>query len=350
VQPAKFAEEHSRPEPTNQDLITQAEEALEQLQAWVLQIEDDLEEPVATLLQSLTPAHDALQSLTGDLQAFLDRLEAYQDALVDPDNSTLQDWEDALELFEIQLTVVEGGLGPNDTGWDKDAERVRAAYKAVYRIISRIADASYNNDLVAGALQFVQTFGVTTLQLTLHRVDEQGIRTSTPYAETQNPGGSIIFLYTDPDPEYLTTPDSNRGYVVHTAENITHEFGHVLVFRNGSDNSGIYTEWAGSLTVTGISQYISPFPPTLGWGDNAGNLQNTSEVDIEHERIANMFEAFVTGYQPAINSANATERRAAWAMWTFMTGIEPPSDVCIDLTQTVRPVGSGLMHWVQLYG
>jgi hypothetical protein len=70
---------------------------------------------------------------------------------------------------------------------------------------------------------------------------------------------------------------------LHIAANITHEFGHVLLLRNGGDNSDMYKEWYvswnGQPSNLGIGQYIStPFSPTEGWGSNATNLQNTMEL------------------------------------------------------------------------
>jgi hypothetical protein len=78
-----------------------------------------------------------------------------------------------------------------------------------------------------------------------------------------------------------------------------------------------------------------------------------------------MVEVFITGYQPSliynpVDPDGIRINRAAWAMWTFMSGIAPPFDanalndpsktVWIDLTRTVCPVGSGVIHWIQLYG
>lgn len=333
------------PDPTTQDLITETRTKLDQLIAQVATLEAAITTQIPPALTStLIDTRDKLQELITKLQADLDRLIEYQDAYVNPDSSTLQQWEDALELFEISLTVVSGGLG-SDTGWDRDQERVRAAYKAVYRIIQKIAVGLYSGDIVRGVLQFIDTFGGTTLQLTLERTSG-----TTPYAETQNPGGNIIFLYTAPDTTWRLD-DINRGYIVHTAENITHEFGHVLAFRNGSDNSAMYQEW------NSIQIYISDFETTLGWSaENFQFLQNQSLLidlprnELEHERIANMFEALITGYDPDTGATDSRQLRAAWAMQTFMTANVPPSGVCIDSQQCSSIVGTGILNWVKFYG
>jgi hypothetical protein len=320
-------------------------------------------------LTQLTNAQAALQTYQSQIQAAQTALQPYQNVLfsgstaITPTNATLQQKQDALTQFDIPLTVISGSLG-SDPGWNRgSSERVSEAYRAVYNIIFRIAEKVFSNDMLLGALQFRRTFGGTELQLAGQR--QSG---TTPYAETLNPGGATIFLYIQPTtPPPLRADDITRGWVVHTAENIIHEFGHVLVFRNGSDNSALYKQWYVSWndsTDLGIGQYISiPFGPTEGWGGNAGNLQNTEVLtgsELENERIANMFEAWSTGYIPEINSSDERQQRAAWALWTFMTGTPAPYNpqypddrtktVWIDGSKNVRPIGSGIQHWIQLYG
>jgi hypothetical protein len=301
-------------------------------------------------LTQLTNAQAPLQTYQSQILAAQTALQPYQNVLfsgstaITPTNATLQQKQDALTQFDIPLTVISSGLG-SDPGWNRgNSERVSEAYRAVYNIIFRIAEKVFSNDMLLGALQFRRTFGGTELQLAVQR--QAG---ATPYAETLNPGGTPIFLYLQPTtPPPLRADDIARGWVVHTAENIIHEFGHVLVFRNGSDNSTAYQEW------NSIQIYISDFTAELGWGDNFGNLQNDmaglSGSLKENERIANMFEAYITGYQPDINNSDSRERRAGWAMWTFMSGICPPPDVNIDQSGQESPCGQGIMSWIQDYG
>jgi hypothetical protein len=228
----------------------------------------------------------------------------------------------------------------------------------IMRIVGEFAGGAEPSDdnKLRAALLFIDVFGGTELRL------EPGTNPNDPNAAASTgiiPSGPVIYLY--------LTVGSNNNHL-HTTENIVHEFGHVLLFRNGADNSEIYKEWYvswdGEPTHLGIGQYIStPFLPEDGWGSNADKLQNTSTVDIEQERLANMFEAFITGYQPNIAydplAPNQRERRAAWALWTFMTGTPPPYDsnalddpertVWIDAARATRPLGRGLRYWLQFY-
>ena len=164
--------------------------------------------------------------------------------------------------------------------------------------------------------------------------------------------GSAVNMFLDPDTPWRVD-DINRGYVVHTAENLVHELGHVLVFKNGKDLSGLYLEWGNIWTL------INDFDTPEGWSAaNFAKLQNRSQLsdlngfqrnELEHERVANMFEAFVMDYRPETKSIDERESRAAWAMWTFMSGQCPPEEVHIDLTGQEHPCGHGFAYWLQEY-
>lgn len=68
-----------------------------------------------------------------------------------------------------------------------------------------------------------------------------------------------------------------------------------------------------------------------------------SQTDLEDERIANMFEAWVSGVEPQINDSDAGQARRAWAMWTYMTGNCPPPEFNIECS-------SGFGNWIAQFG
>lgn len=344
------------PDPTTQDLITETRTKLDQLIAQVATLQAAINTQIPPALTStLITTRNKLQELITKLQADLDRLEEYQEALLlNPNTATSTQLQAAVELFEITLAPTDSLNDPDK--WGK-IERLQQAYQAVRAIVTKIATYFLVNsipDTMRGLLLFIDNFGGTEIQLVRGEFEDSPTSAaSTKMVDRNGIQIPVIFLYMAPW-------DNNNNPIqnyLHTTANITHEFGHVIVLRNGGDNSEIYKEWfvswdgvAGHL---GIGQYISPpFPPEEGWGDNAGNLQNTipfTGSELENERIANMFEAFVTGYQPEINAGDSRQQRAAWALWTFMTGAEPPNDVWIDGQQNTRPIGSGMLRWIQLY-
>jgi len=270
-------------------------------------------------------------------------LDQFRDDLL---ASSTADKESALLRFGLTLA-------PDSATWQSDnGQRIQNAYQAVINIINRISSELFCSDTVLGAMQFKQNFNGTELQIVQgSNPNDAAAAASTGIVDRDGVLIPVIYLYTMP---------TNSPNHIHTPENIIHEFGHVLVFRNGQDNSAIYMEWTQSFT-----QYISPFDPEDGWGANAINLQNRSTTDKEQERIANMFEAWVKGYTPDLvydpnSPAGQRLHRAYWALWSFMTATPPPYDptalddptktVWIDLTRQVRPVGSGILYWIKLYG
>jgi len=138
----------------------------------------------------------------------------------------------------------------------------------------------------------------------------------------------------------------------YTSKNIIHEFGHVLINRHGGNDSDIFNEWQKFINV------IADFNTTLGWSkDKFEILENISTFEnepnrtiLENERIANLFEAWVNGRTPELNDSKSREQRAAWAMWSFMTGECPPDDVKIDKNAKEQPCGKGLINWLLEYG
>ncbi len=337
-------------------LITTARQRLTTVNTHIDVIQQNLSAPSQPLLDATISMRDGLVNLGASLQDIVDDLDEYLNALVNPTSSTLTQWQTALDLLQITLTVSSSGIG-GDAGWSRDEDRVKNAYISVYQIISRLS-ALLDNDTGQAILLFLDAFGGVSLQLTQERISGQ-----TPYAETENPGGNIIFLYLDPDTE-RTQADIDRGYIVHTPANIIHEFGHVLVFRSGGNSSGIFQEWQNTFW-----SFISDFDTNQGWAGGAdgsdfkalANRARRADVvdgvltadELENERIANLFQAFILGYQPDIdgnqpaeNTLPEKQRRAAWAMQSFMTGTCPPSDVHIDLTEQTTPCGQGLIFWI----
>lgn|GEM_PF-1707287 len=332
------------PTPTTQNLLQQAENYLDEIDVRINTTLPDRNQ-AAAMLEAVIPIRADLADFLDNWQQIIDRMHEYVDALTEP--TTEQGYKTALDLFEILLAPAEDLSDPNKWG---NLQRLQNAYGAVRNIIVKIAtefsggSSPTNDHKLHAALLFIDAFGGTELRI------EPSANPNDPDAAASTdilPRGPVIYLY--------LTVGSNTNHI-HTVENIVHEFGHVLVFRNGTYTSEIYKEWYVSWNGTseyGIGEFISNFPndPTLGWGANANNLQNTSANEIEQERLANMFEAFVTGYDPAINSDDTEERRAAWALYTFMTGECPPTDVNIDIRpgNPERPCGHGLMYWLQFY-
>jgi hypothetical protein len=284
-----------------------------------------------------------LNEFIGDLNSLVMLL---QEALTIPAS------QQGLERFGVALTV-----GGTLTSADWTQDRLNQAKEAIRAIIAAM---SRDGDWLSGALLFMTAFGGTEIRLTNQERQcdpptppEDCI---TPYAETENPGGRIIYLYTEPEAD-RTQADIDRRYVVHTAANIVHEFGHTLAFRHGSDASEIYLEWQQ------IWQLISDFNTDLGWANGLESLQNRSTIEdveaglierneLEHERIANMFEAWVYNRLPDVGAESGSRRqRAAYAMWIFMFGECLPENVNIDLrSQPVRPCGTGFLEWIRQYG
>lgn len=338
--------------------LRSAKTSLEQYIAYLEQVMLEFRECDCTTGQTIldTQAKPVLQSYQAYLQAAQGALQPIYDAVnaldVGQKKNALEDPEKFNITLESDSSITSGN------GWDKP-ERVEQAYTAVVRIVNAISQKLYRGDTIISALQFKRTFGGTHLRLIPLPITS-GAASTNMADRIPDPGNTpdtpVIEMYIGSDQTY-----------VHSAENITHEFGHVIVLRNGGDNSAMYKEWDDSwngISASGIGQFISPpFAPGEGWGSNASRLQNVMPYtgsDLENERIANMFEAWVTGYAPAINSSDSREQRAAWALWTFMTGNQPPYDpqypndptktVWIDGTRNERPYGSGIHHWIQLYG
>lgn len=146
----------------------------------------------------------------------------------------MTDWQSALELFDITLNAQ--GLTTSE-GWEiENGRRVKEAYTAVYKIIRAIARALAAADevpvdddyILKAILQFVDSFSGVELRL----VAGSDVDAPQIYAIT-NPNGNPITLYNTPTPLLQTDIDADRDYALHTAENLVHEFGHILDFRTG---------------------------------------------------------------------------------------------------------------------
>lgn len=254
-------------------------------------------------------------------------------------------------VYGIDLTTDSGDW----RSWMKDphaAERTQEVFASITDTTAALAaqgGRSYNDAIKL----FREAFGVTEIQLT----SGKNANDETAYASTDLIDGKpVIYLFTDPS--ILLEEDELRGFALHNRQNIVHELGHALVLLSGGSNSAIYQEWEG------VRSLISDFDTTEGWDKDTFDflLQNKSSLEdvrngsitrfeLENERLANLFQAYVYKYQPLLDpSAEPKQRRAAWAMYTFMTGECPPDDVNIDLTGQVRPCGQGMLHWVEQLG
>lgn len=292
-------------------------------------------------------AEDKLQTMIDSLIPIKELLEGYHN-LLEADIS-----RETLAGIGVTLTVTGENL--TDDNWTE--ERIRAAYDAVIAIIDRIADESQIDKLFE-LMIFKEVFGGVTITLF------EGNFGDDSYASTSD-DGNTIFLYTQPtvflesdlercgerfgieNPLYADCV--SRDFVVHSARNIIHEFGHVLL--NRYDESGFFASWDQAIRI-----FIDPFDTSDGWtGNQFDDLQNNSEqsdvnegrmsqIQLENERIANMFEAWVLEIEPQINSTDPDEARRAWAMWTFMTGDCPPADINVPCSSM------GFIDWIKQFG
>lgn len=291
-----------------------------------------------------------LQTVIDSLTPIRDRLSIYNDRLSGlSDSASLE----TLEVVGVRLTIE----GENLTEESWTSERIAEAYNAVIAIVNRIATDSGVDTLFALIL-FQQVFGGTEIRLL------EGNFGDGSYAST-SVDGSIIYLYTQPtaflqsdldrcgelrgidDPSYNNCV--GHDFVVHLSANIVHEFGHVLPFRYS--DSGLFESWDQE-----IRNFISPFNTTEGWTmEQFNNLQNNSvqedvteghmtQTDLENERIANMFEAWISDIQPDINSTDERQLKRAWAMRTFMTGECPPEGLNIPCSNM------GFGDWIRQFG
>lgn len=236
-----------------------------------------------------------------------------------------------IDLFGIRFTRTSDKI-------DLSLERIGNVYQAVQDIARKLG----GEDDLANIFLFIQVFGTVTVELSGKDPEGKGAFASTSADGT-------IHLYTE---------ETSRP---HTPANIVHEFGHLLVLRHGGDKSGIFQQWD-----TKFRQAISDFDTKLGWKNGLDDLQNTLGLadfggetsELENERIANMFERWINGSRSDLNldSEDDREKRAAWAMWSFMTGECPPEDFKIRLGEGIDVVqppcgeGTGFLYWLRQYG
>jgi hypothetical protein len=217
----------------------------------------------------------------------------------------------------------------------------------------------FPGDTGLAILQFIDTFGETELRIIAGMDDED----ETAYAIT-DPSGQIISLYNNPE---LRAADQARGYPLHTAANLVHEFGHGLSFSLGNEMRN-YWDSDFRILVVDSSGY---FETDLAWRDFSV-LENRSTyredvlsgrmttLELEEERLANMFQGLVYSHELRLDENDCTalhtppdpnciERRAAWVMHSFMTGTCSPSDVFTSPGQQRPPCGeqvTTLLKWV----
>ncbi|MEZ4671374.1 MAG: hypothetical protein R3E39_26020 [Anaerolineae bacterium] len=297
--------------------------------------------------------------------------------LVDPEDSDLSDWEAALDALSITRT--NSGLTPAD-GWQKDSGiRIKEAYKSVWKIINKIANVFADEDNVTvndehklnAMAQFVASFGNTELRIVAgHSPDIAQI-----YA-IANSTGKIISLYNQPDPLLQDDISAGRNYALHTAENLVHEFGHVLDFRTG--NRMYDEEWSfmrkefGRLIICGTkpngdpdqrSSLLRGFNVNDGWNiqfrQNKLNLEdfmacyhpsNDTELcddptqtkkdelcfELEIERIADMF--LFWNYSDDVDYDFTSDDRGQ-TLYAFANGLEWSRG-----NTTLTP--TGFMGWI----
>lgn len=305
----------------------------------------------ADRIEEYQVAKGLLQTVIDKLTLVYETLSPYSEILLA--SASLE----TLTSMKVSLTIE----GENLTEESWTPERISEAYNAVKAIINRIAIDSGVDELFALIL-FQEVFGDTEIRLL------EGNFGDGSYASTSN-DGSIIYLYTQPAGDWLETDyqacarslNLQRGEVnnavcieggyipFHSSENIVHEFGHVLPFRYS--DSGLFESWDQE-----IRNFISPFNTTEGWTmEQFNNLQNNSvqedvdlgrltQTELENERIANMFEAWISNIQPDITSTDERQSKRAWAMRTFMTGECPPEGLNIPCSNM------GFGDWIRQFG
>jgi len=284
---------------------------------------------MAVDLNKLTGLRDELETFVGQLQSIVGILQGIP--------ADLPATAEGLATFGVTLTIGEG-LSEDD--WT-EARMVQASI-AVRDIINAISD-----DWVIGAIQFMEAFGGTEIQLIDGPYTEEPSAAASTKMVDDRPSGTtpVIYLY--------TRPTGASSDFVHSPENIVHEFGHVLVFRHND----IYEEWQLLWIL------ISEFDTDMGWSDGIDSLQNQSTLEdfysgeisrlkLEHERVANMFEAWVYDRKPDVNanSEEVRQLRAAWVMWIFMYGGCPETVINTTLTLEEQPCGTGFLNWIEQFG
>jgi hypothetical protein len=214
------------------------------------------------------------------------------------------------------LILTESGTSAT---WE--GNRLLNLLEAVRQIVERIAATLYEDNIAFGAILFRESFGGVTFQLTGGYFSEEN---QEALAST-SPGGDIIYLYMGP----------LRSGETHSAENIIHELGHSVAFR-----TSMYAEWepirvrfsreipiiVNEVATTVIST-LEGFGVTEGWREEYQSLrQNTYDYtqfaacrnlshesicqEVEEERLADMFLAWVSVGDPFDNSERGIAMRS----------------------------------------
>jgi hypothetical protein len=316
-----------------------------------------------------------LEELIGYLEEILKLLTEQKDEI---DKANAATYRTILQKLGVTLTVEGGEL--TDEDWTED--RLKEAFQAVIDIIKGLARFMFDNDEFLGLLQFIATFGGVTIQLT-----KGSFEGSESYASTLD--GNKILLYTQPtrllnaDLERCraelgqdTTEDAceQAEYARHTARNIVHEFGHILSFKLGDD---IKNEWYKLKSKLNVQIHpensFEGFETSYGWeSETFDKFENRSkyitrkpdgtlhvakseveEVELEQERIANIFQAAIYDYEPWFEGdpKRPYQRRAAWLIWMFMTGECPPEG--LFAASNTPPCGDeivNLKEWITRAG
>lgn len=292
----------------------------------------------------------------------------------------------AIALFEVTLSVADG---LQCTLWEtNNDERITEVYKAIQKTALAIGREMANRDNVAlddnyellGVLQFIDSFGGLELRIANGMTTDSNGNPVLPvgYALTEN--ANLILLWDD---AVLRDEDTSRGYPLYTAQNLVHEFGHVLDIRTGNT---MINEWEqmrqefGELVYCGDDETGNPISKgsaTRGFGIQEGwsvfeNRENrldfsdfncfipTDEMvctddpnkdtlctEMELERIADMFLFWVysdiVGYQFDINNLETRPQTRANALYAFSHGEEWTRN-----NITLTP--SGFLNWVILSG
>lgn len=296
------------------DFIARAIERVSNLPATVQKLQGAGIE--ALLVTLLNQAGSDLDALVDKFEAIKTHIDTLLSALNDS-QTTLAEWEAALGLFGISLTVATG-LDKN-TMWGKGispnkGERAREAYTGVTKVIKAIArtyaaaDGVPVNDnyRLKAIARFLDSFGGIELRIVAGSdVDQAWI-----YARTTNQ--NLLTIYDHPNPLLQTDIDAGRDYALLTAENLVHEFGHLLDFRTGG---AMYPEW--EIIRREFGRFI-----------NCGELPN-GEADLR----SSLLRGFDIG-----EGWNISFRQNRMTLNEFTDCYNPANDeeMCDDPTQTKK--------------
>jgi hypothetical protein len=348
------------PTPTTQELLQQAENFLDEIADQIATIEPDRNQASA-MLEAVTPVRNDLADFLAILQQLINRLIEYQNAFYEPALATPTQKRATLALYGICLEAVpEISLG---NGWDND-ERVNQAYLAVYNIIKALEHTMYaDSDTLGAILQFIQTFGGTRLRI-IAGGPCSGAAAITGMLDEQINGTTVSVPVIQ---LYAAVKDGSEACLpivgfVHSAANIVHEFGHVLL---DLTEGAFYQDWEQVRVNFSRGNLRDSIGIDDGWG-SPNNRENRFDSDdfgtecadvnslclkFEVERVADLFLYWIyqnlpnlpSGFTFDTQNADSFIADVAEAFQNFLSGGTWTREVS-GVPQTLS--AQGLVHWI----